>query len=83
MGRTPLGSDTASQSEWHEDECEDGDKEDDADDIELPEESDDKTTSTQHLERSAVVFEGAGSLGASLGNPEHGKKRDRADWEMG
>lgn len=59
VGAAPRLGRPSSKSEWDENQSEDGNEEDKADDIELPEKLDGETSSTEHVVRRFVFLEGA------------------------
>ena len=78
----PLGPDwlgTAGDREWRENEGERGNHEDDANDVELPEELGEESEA-ETLEGRGVGCEGTGAGRAVLGDEEHREERDGGDW---
>jgi hypothetical protein len=80
VGLLPSGGDAASESKRHEEQGKRGDHEDDADDVELPEELVEETEA-KLLEGGLVVGQVA-RLGRSvLSDVEHDDEEDAADYD--
>ena len=79
MGRLPLTVEAAGESQRHQDQGEDGNEQDDADDVEQPEELARQALEAEHLEGGAVVVQAALAASAARDEPQAEDERQGAD----
>jgi hypothetical protein len=77
--RLPLVRGAAGDRQGHQDQCEDGDDEDDADNVELPEECDDEAAEPKLLVRRGMLDESALTRRLAMAEPQCAEEGDGAD----
>lgn len=77
---TPLLLDSSREREWHKDKCKDGDEQNNADDVQLPEKRDGEVLGTVALERRLVGIEGTGALSTAGDDEESEEEGNCADY---